>query len=508
MKLKTIYLVCFSVIWGMTSCVSDDSTFNNIDTYSLSITGMDNDAMMIYNFNLGDECLITPEVLYEGNKADLKYEWSIGTYKDGIKGDLDVVSDQPVLNHKFTEGGIYYAHLKVTDGKVGQVVEYQININRTFEHGYFLVSNDENGKPNLAFVKVMTPEETESGMEQVYMENCIERMNGNVTMTGLVDCALQTQDYEDWRLGKFTRLLIITENQCVFLDPNTLSILSSLKYEETTNGFSTTRFVRDVYSPYFFDAHEGKYLHLNAEYMYLYEKSEYTGNVFDDYFVYPYLNWGSFYYSASFADYGKDEAYEYNAYYYYYGLPSPFVSTGGMLVGQDLITNFMGAKEGYSYPTFLLARSKDSNIGYLYKFPSGIANGATYPPTTVSFTLSSETALPEEGERLYLSTTYNRHYYKLDNKIYVALVGNAQPFPTKNEYALSFSDSEIITFMDLDISTEEIYVATYDVTKKRGNFYIYDAKDVRTDNQGKVSPKAVHKDCADKIVSILYKKSV
>ena len=62
--------------------------------------------------------------------------------------------------------------------------------------------------------------------------------------------------------------------------------------------------------------------------------------------------------------------------------------------------------------------------------------------------------------------------------------------------------------MDLDISTEEIYVATYDVTKKRGNFYIYDAKDVRTDNQGKVSPKAVHKDCADKIVSILYKKSV
>ena len=98
MKLKTIYLVCFSAIWGMTSCVSDDSTFNNIDIYSLSITGMDNDAMMIYNFNLGDECLITPEVLYEGNKADLKYEWSIGTYKDGIRGDLDVVSDQPVLN--------------------------------------------------------------------------------------------------------------------------------------------------------------------------------------------------------------------------------------------------------------------------------------------------------------------------------------------------------------------------------------------------------------------------
>lgn len=508
MKLKISYILCLSVMFGMSSCISDDSTFENLDIHQLEVAGAENDAMPVYNFNLGDECVITPEVSYDGNASDLIYEWSIGTFTNGVKGDLEVVSAEPVLKRKFTTGGIYYAHLKVTDGEVGQVMEYQINVNRTFEHGYFLISNDESGKPNLAFVKVMTPEEIAAGMEQVYIEHGIERMNEGVSLSKLVDCSLQTQAYEDWRLGNFTRLLVLSEDQCLFLDPNTLSILSTLEYDDVQPGFQATQYVRDSYSPYLCDAGLGKHLHLNSEYMYLYEKADYTGCSFDDYFAYPCFQWGSVSYNAAFADYEKDEAYGYNAYYYYYGLPSPFVGTEGLLNGQDLLTIFMGAIEGYSYPTYALSSSKDGESACLYKFSNGISYFKDYPPTTATFAVTAETALPKEGERVYLSETYNRHYYTLDNKIYVALINNAKPFPNKDEYALSFPEGETITYMYLDFQTDEIYVATYNEASKRGSFYIYDVKDVRTDNQDRATPKAVHKDCADKIVSILYKTSV
>ena len=506
--------MCLSLMVGMSSCISDDSTLETVDINQLKIAGSESETMPVYNFNLGEDCVIDPTISYDGKEADLTYEWSIGTYKGGTKGDLAVVSSDRVLNHKFLEGGIYYAHLKVTDGKVGQSIDYQININRTFEHGYFLVSNNESGKANLAFVKVMTPEEVAAGAKQVYMENTIELMNEGASVSKLVDCALQSQSYEDYRLGEFTRLMAITENNCVFLDPNTLTILAELDYGTESASFKSTKYIKDSYSPYFYDANAKEYLHLNAEYMYLYEKADFTGNTFDDYYTYPYVSWGSLNYNASFADYANDEAYEYFAYYAYFpeaGLTSPFVSTGGLLKGQELKSCFMGAQEGYSYPTYVLACSSDGETGYLYKFAEGIgyaATGAEYAATNVTFAVTSETALPEEGTRIFLSSTYNRHYYALDNKIYVALVGNASPFPMKSEYALSFPAGEIITYMDLNIETEELFVATYTESTKRGNFYIYDPKDVRTDNQDKATPKAVHKDCADKITSILYKKSV
>lgn len=512
MKFRILSIMCLSWMIGMTSCISDDSTLETIDINQLNIAGSEDDTMPVYNFNLGEDCVIEPSISYDGKETDLTYEWSIGTYKGNTKGSLSTVSNKRVLNYKFLEGGIYYAHLNVTDGKVGKSIDYQININRTFEHGYFLVSNDENGKANLAFVKVMTPEEIAAGAEQVYMENTIELMNEGVSVSKLIDCSLQSQSYEDWRLGTYTRLMAITETQCIFLDPNTLTILAELNYADETTGFKAARFVKDGYSPYFYDDNIKKYLHLNAEYMYLYENAVYTGNTFDDYYAYPYINWGSTYYSTSFADYANDEVYEYQAYYSYFGLPSPFVSSGGLLKGQELKANFMGAMEGYNYPTYVLACSSDGETGYLYKFPAGISYSAaypdSYPATNVTFALTPETALPKEGTRIFLSSTYNRHYYTLDNKIYVALVGNVSPFPNKSEYALSFPAGEAISYMDYNIDTEEIFVATYNESTKRGNFYIYDPKDVRTDNQDKAEPKAVYKDCADKIVSILYKKSV
>lgn len=95
------------------------------------------------------------------------YQWS--------KGDLEEVSTEPELKYNFTSGGSYYVHLNVTDGKVGKTVNYQVNVNRTFENGYLITSSDADGKGNLSFVKILTPEEIAAGEKEVVVEHCMEK---------------------------------------------------------------------------------------------------------------------------------------------------------------------------------------------------------------------------------------------------------------------------------------------------------------------------------------------
>lgn len=126
----------------------------------------------------------------------------------------------------------------------------------------------------------------------------------------------------------------------------------------------------------------------------------------------------------------------------------------------------------------------------------------------LEFVITDETAIPVAGTKFVFSPTYNRHFFPIKNQIYVCLAGSDNPLPKKSEYAINYPENEVITFLDVNLDTEELYVATYDQTNKRGNFYIYNTEDVRTDNQGNVSPKATHKNCADRITSVLYKPSI
>lgn len=515
MKSRITYIACFSMLLSFNACISDDSTFETIDIPQLEVSGSGEETMPIFNFNLGDDCVITPEITYTGSTDNLQYEWSIGTYKNGAKGALEVVSTERVLNYRFTEGGSYYAHLKITDGQVGKVVDYQININRTFENGYFLISNDANEKGNLVFVKTMTPEEIAAGTPQIYMEHCIERMNEGVSVSKLLNTAFVTQYSENWTAGTFTRLVTLTEDRAIFLDPNTLSILAELNYSDVYSGYKATNYIPDSYAPYLYDAAMKKFVHLNMEYMFPYENAAYAGRGFEDFVNNNYLQYG---YnpasSVSYVNYSSDEAVGYEAYASYYGFSDPFISTGDMLAGEDILSVFVGAynSSAWSNYNYILSASKsDATLCSLYFFPSAFTYSImmpdAYPYSKSQFAVTEETALPKEGTRFLYSATYNRHYYALDNKIYVALISNAEPLPKKSEFAVSFSAGEVITYMDISVGTEEIYVATYNETTKRGSFYIFDAKDIRTDQQGNITPKVVHKDCADKIVNVLYKES-
>ena len=145
-----------------TSCIDDSSSYGGNPLPGLSVTVPGDEEMPVYSFNYGEDCVITPDIRYDGT-GELSYEWSIGTFNNRVKGPMEFVTNDKTLRYFFPQGGSYYAHLVVSDGEVGLVQDYEININRTFEQGYMILSNNAAGEGNLVFIKDLTREEIEAG---------------------------------------------------------------------------------------------------------------------------------------------------------------------------------------------------------------------------------------------------------------------------------------------------------------------------------------------------------
>ncbi len=176
-----------------------------------------------------------------------------------------------------------------------------------------------------------------------------------------------------------------------------------------------------------------------------------------------------------------------------------------MLEGQKLITAF-GNGDGST--AYIMSQNETTGAVNLW----ANSNSYYYINDTdfsgQSLTPTSETAMPEQGARFVYSSKYDRHYYSIGNKVYVYLSNNKFALPDKNQFAIQYGADEDVTFMDVNLSTDELYVATYNKASKRGSFRIYDCKDVRTDNSGAVQPKKEYKDCCGKITYLIYKPSI
>lgn len=494
------------------SCVSDDSELGDVtggNLPTLKVAGAGATEMPKYNFYLGNECVITPEITYlNGNEGDLQYSWKIGTYANGIKGELTEVSQERDLHYSFDKGGAYYAHLTVTDGKVGQAVDYQININRTFEEGYVLTSTNADGKGNLTFVKILTPEEIAAGSGNVIMENFMEKMNEGVTEQGLVNSVIKTF-YIDYP-KQATRLCVTTEKSCFILDPNNMTVLTQINFDELYPGFRATHFMNDSYAPYAYDANMKKFAHIDLTYLFPYEKADFKMCKAEDFILNKYMSWGTPYEYTFYMDYTNNKVAMYSAYASYFGVDTYFPDTENLLDGQTLITAFYGDQPGSNYvtPTYIMSRDNASGDINLFTNSADSYYYIVSNFTRQTITPTANTAVPGRGACLVVSAKQQRYYYYVDNGVYVLLPKSAFALPEKSQAAIKFGASEEVTFLDTNFTTDELYVATYDKTTQRGSFYIYDCKDVRTDNGAAVQPKAAYKNCSGRISSIIYKPSV
>lgn len=504
MKRSNIFSVmalALGLTLGLASCVNDDSSEGNQSLPELSIKGSDATTLPIKNVYLGNECDIKPELSYTGNMEDLKYQWKVGTYVNGVKGELREVSTEPELKYNFTTGGSYYVHLTVTDGKVGQVMEYQVNVNRTFEEGYLLSSVDADGKGNLSFVKVLTPEEIAAGTKEVVMEHCMTRQNPNISEDGLVKAVSGTETYP----ATVTRIMVSTKERCYFLEPNNFTVLSSIAYTDLYPGFQASEFIPWGKTPYAYDKNMKKFATLDLSYMFPYEYKYLAGLEMEDCLVSDYLNTYEmknqkiFYVDYTKSQVSMDEPYAVS-------LKGAAISTvGEFMKGQKLLSAF---ETSNGSAVCILSENGDkvtlwkNTNAYNYYY----LDEKDFKAETLD--LSSNTAVPAQGARFVGSFKYSRMFYPVGNCVYVYLPKNAFALPNKDQYAIKFGESEEITYMDVNFDTEELYVATYDKNTQRGNFYIYDCKDVSTNNGGNVKAKEEHKGCAGRISYLMYKPSI
>ncbi len=489
------------------SCISDDSTYADASRLSsLSLEGTGSSTMEEYDFNLGEEAVITPKVTYGGDTTQLTYRWQVGTLTDGVKGQLTDADSSKTLRHLFTEGGSYYAHLTVTDGKQGLTADYRININRTFERGFVLVSNDDTGKGNLAFVKIPTTAEKKLGVTSLVMEHCLERMNPDLKTGRLLNAVL----------GKLTwpktinRVMVADENRCYFLDPNTFTLVSGISFSDIYPGFKATRFIAgdtSVPYPFAYDGATGKYVHCNLQYMFPFEYNYFAGNPrFDEIFITDFSGNQS---TTLYLDYSKPEVYKLEPYYSYYKLPAPFVGSGQLSAGHTLVTAMSADARNANYllPTYIITHDKDNaNNWHFFTYMNDFGKDTTYA-TRQDLTLTGDEAVPARGAFMPVSVKYHRHFYTVDNKLYVFLTDGTFAFPKKEEWVYDFG-SEIVTSLSSNTSFEQVYVATMDPATHRGNFYIFNAKDLSTTNHGNVKPYMEFRNCADRISAVLYKPSI
>lgn len=503
-KIFTVIALSLGLALPLGSCVSDDSTDASEILPQLNIKGSDATKLTVYNVYMGKECDITPDITYSGNKSDLQYSWKVGSYVNDVKGQLKEVSTDSVLKYVFPEGGSYYVHLAVTDGKVGKVVEYQVNVNRIFEEGYLLTSTDADGKGNLSFIKILTPEEKAEGTKELVIEHCLSSQNTGVSEDGLVKAVSGSVTFPK----DVTRILVSTKDHCYFLDPNDFSIISSIAYNDVYPGFEASEFMPDSYAPYAYDKKMKKFAHLNLSYMFPYEYKYFVGFEMDDCILSYYKNYQDKATPQTFyMDYKNSNVSIFSTYATYFGKDTWFPNPGDMLKGQTLLTAFEGYAGGSVY---ILSKDKENSKLTLWKNASDYSgyyiDAKDFTKETIDIT--ADMAVPEQGTRFVSSPTYDRYFYNVGNGVYVYLPKNSFVLPNKNQAAIRFGDSEEITYMETNFDTEELYVATYDEVTQRGNFYIYDCKDVTTNNGGKVKVKETYKSCAGKITYLMYKPSI
>lgn len=500
---KYIHLAITVVLCSIAliSCIKDESSVPTDNIPHLKIKGIGED-MPVYNFDLGDVCVIQPEVSYtNGNTSDLKYEWSVGTFEDGVKGKLEKISTEAVFKHKFLKGGSYYVHLVITDGKVGQVADYRVNINRSFEEGHILVSKDASGRGNLSFVKTLTPEEIAQGKKTVIVQHCLETMNeGVASEDNLIACTIGTVTWPK----QLTRLMVAMTDRCYFVDPNTMTILAETKFTDVFPEFRADIFMPDEYSPYVYSKTSGKYVHLELTYMFPYEYKYFKGAPFEDFYECKFTAWGSPRTMTLFVDYTRSLVCRFNA----YNPNTYFPGTGELLKGKEIINVFSGTTQSpanYVTPVYILTQNTDHLV--LYKNDKDNTMDAR-SFTTQEMQKSEGLAVPERGMKFQPSPKYHRYFYYIGSRIYVFVPGTEFTVPRREQFAIDFGASEEVTCIQTDISKELLYVGTFDKTSGKGNFYIYNTSDVSTNNQGNISPVEVHKACADRITSIIHKPRI
>ena len=505
MKNKLTYLLFFLAL-GLTACVDDDSQGATKPLPELSIAGSDSETMPVYNVYYGDELTIDPGV--EATSGNLTYTWSYGTYTEVsagsfLKGDLTTVSNEPVLHYAFPEEGTYYVHLTVTDGAVGDMMEYRVNVTNYYDKGILVVANSADGRGNLGFIKELTAEDIAAGATWQLEEHTLEAVNPDLEVGTLVGA--DRTNAASLPLEQNGILIVALDDRCLYVNPTTFEVNAQSNYDEIFTGFRATHFLSaDSYAsyPFVYDKEMGESIHIQEAYWFIYSHSsplyhESYEDIITGYYWQASINSKTL--KPGYISYSTSEVYDYD------NNTGMVFGTGDMLEGNQLL--MVVRETNSSAATYhLIAQGKENPL----KIAQYTLAGSTYndnwepvfnEPDSVVYTATTSDGIPAVGTHMALSQESLLAFYPIGGGLYAYQMFNASP-RLPSTPLITYPAGEEITCLNVNVATNELYVGTYTEATGRGNVYIYDVESLR---QGNVQPKREFPQSTDRIVDIRYK---
>ena len=172
-------------IWGilivlccLQACYDDNSKLADQPIIEVNILPTAKDSINIY-FNNTLE--IKADI--ESETDALTYQWDMGLYAEDPKtGESTTVfkniSQEKDLSYVVRELGHYHLRQIVTSEDGSTIKYYHVFVNSQFEEGFTILERRPDGKGGISFLKTLTPEEIEAGMEPSFMQNAFAYANG------------------------------------------------------------------------------------------------------------------------------------------------------------------------------------------------------------------------------------------------------------------------------------------------------------------------------------------
>lgn len=476
------------------ACNRDDST--GIIRSVSEITIQDETEEL--NVDFGFELIRKANVTQTMPDVPLTYEWAAAPYTSETATDtLKVISEEEELHYTFRQRGKHRLRLKVFNGHEAVFKDYIVWVNAAFEEGIMLLAENESGEGNLSFLKTLTPEEIEAGVEEKILEHCFSTVNSGVDMKnplGFISTLEVNNSYQQIA----PKFILAMPDKIYFADPSTLELIGTTPIDGEYEGEKAVRFVGSNYASIqpFIQTENGKIIHIDK----------------NNYFLYDNAN--ALYQNASAGLYEDmivqlniipDPAVKFSTYFINYttstldgpGGNFPICESLDLFKNENIITVFQENIKGYSPKTYSITSPKNNlneiiirQLGMGYDFDAWVAYYTEMEGgTKYSYTLTSGDKCPARGTQFVGCSTYGMALWHEGSEIYawnylnpkpklpntpVIDVKQANNAGTNVEITYMATSQVLATRTNPGNIDKWLYVGVYDKDTKRGSLYIYD----------------------------------
>lgn len=465
--MKKIYYMTYAILAGclLNACIHDNSSLAVPDFSGLSIVAQ-YDTLSV---NLSEELVYSVDIVQSGEKKPLTYEWAYAIYdtKDAsgypAKDSLRIISNDAELHYTFRKLGTYYLRLKVDNGEAISFKGFMLNVTTPYDEGITILSQDDAGNPRISFLKTLTRQEIESGVEKKFVTDVLTKENPDYVIKNCTDLAQFTSTY---------MLLASREDGLIYkLNAKTFGVMYKNRVRDVIPDFTCKRLMGEKTKNWMLSENGNAY--------------RYDLTVDEVLTIDNALGYG---YDACF--FGYNSSYQYFIDYDKSVIYSPSGTALNTSSNNFVNYNIIGMVPYTITKLYTIVVSKDDpSKGIVYQ------TRGTLSSLTELIKFDATDLKLDKNSTIMYSKVYKYAYYDYGNNIY--RWNCTGQFP-KTPFIL-FPPTKEITAVALDPDKKQIYVCYVDSEQSslKGGLDIYDA------NTGKIAES--YAGIADRPIKVFYK---